>query len=395
MTATIPTLGSTAHDRLVLDALRWESANRPEGEPLAAVYDTLLGILIKGPVPELDFVRDGWTFDQDPKFAPQGAWIPGDALPPSAADPPIGDRSLALEPGPGAGFGPVVGVLDTKICPHPALAGCYAAPGAVYREASELDVVEPRGIDPFAPHATFLAGIIAQQAPSARILVRSVIRRGRATLDDILEGLVELKEAGAQVINLSLGAFTKDDEKPESLEVVLRLLGPEIVLVAAAGNRRSHQQKDPRDRSGLGSSWWPAALEGVVAVGSAHQVDAGWLPSDFSNRGPWVNVWAPGEEVVSTYVDFPDDNRDDDPYWWRWARWSGTSFAAAVVSGRIAAQVAEASAAGAPVTAWQALDRLLAESTTTVQLDEPIGGSRGSSVSGTLIEPTGPLRWGA
>ena len=49
----------------------------------------------------------------------------------------------------------------------------------------------------------------------------------------------------------------------------------------------------------------------------------------FGNHGSWIDVAAPGVEVISTY---PDN---------RWARWGGTSAAAPVVSGA-AALVAQA-----------------------------------------------------
>lgn len=404
---SVPEPGSAPLDRLLLAARQWE-ADGQQDDPSSGLYPTLLGIFGKDPTPEPDFDLDGWRFDEDGRYVVTGAWIPGDARPPELVELPDASPLLALgAEEPAAGVGPVVGILDTRICPHPALAGSYAAPGAVYRDIGQLDEVEPPGLDPFAPHATFLAGIIAQQAPAARILVRPVIQQGRATLADVLRGLVELREAGAQIINLSLGTYTDEDREPALLDAIVRLLGPDVIVVAAAGNRptgcrpraddpRAEQDAHAEERAGRpeadpgrpGRPWWPAALEGVVAVGSATDDGAGgWVPSEFSNLGPWVNVWAPGDGVVSTFVDFPDDGREvseKDPRSWTWATWSGTSFAAAVVSGRIAERMSAARAAGNPMSSWQAFSSLVRDASADVRLDgQEAGGTR-------LIEARGP-----
>jgi subtilisin family serine protease len=138
-------------------------------------------------------------------------------------------------------------------------------------------------------------------------------------------------------------------------------------VVAAAGNQ---------NRS---TPHYPAALDNVIAVGAAEPrpKEGGWQRTRFSNFGRWVNLWAPGREVVSTYIDFPNDkglNRERS-----WARWDGTSFSAAIVSGRVAA-IMEADGG----TAWEAVNRVLAESPARVDLrDEDAEVPR----LGPLVEP--------
>ena len=122
-------------------------------------------------------------------------------------------------------------------------------------------------------------------------------------------------------------------------------LGAEMILVAAAGNHGDDEMPEPATAGAphSGSALWPAALPGVVAVGAA---DVGldgtaftFSDADFTPVGPgWIDVWAPGVDVVSTYVDGPVEMPGSGPRTFAgYARWSGTSFAAADVTGEIAA----------------------------------------------------------
>ena len=64
----------------------------------------------------------------------------------------------------------------------------------------------------------------------------------------------------------------------------------------------------------------------------------------FSNHGSWVDAWAPGQDVLSSFVTFdgPEDERpgaDIDPDCFTgFATWSGTSFAAPQVAAAVAAR---------------------------------------------------------
>jgi thermitase len=126
------------------------------------------------------------------------------------------------------------------------------------------------------------------------------------------------------VINLSLGAFSHDDQPPLLLHAALaELLGQhDRAVVAAAGNEGSD-----------GRPYWPAAFAsadthfaGKVLAVAAHD---GSQICSWSNTGPWVDLTAPGSDITSTYVtheDFPTG----------FARWSGTSFAAPFVAAAVA-----------------------------------------------------------
>ena len=108
------------------------------------------------------------------------------------------------------------------------------------------------------------------------------------------------------------------------------------ILVAAAGNNAS-------DRP-----FWPAALKHVIAVGALDTTDPKRVRrACFSDFGPWVDVWAPGVGLVSTYVDGRWVTSDQDVTFQGWASWMGTSFAAPLVAAEIARRAGGGSARNA------------------------------------------------
>ncbi|TKJ41637.1 hypothetical protein CEE37_03460 [candidate division LCP-89 bacterium B3_LCP] len=118
-----------------------------------------------------------------------------------------------------------------------------------------------------------------------------------------IEGITYCVENGADVINLSWGSPTL----PYYLQVVLDYAWSEgVVVVAAAGG------------DGGMIPIYPAACDNVLAVSST---DADDHLAPFANYGYWVDVFAPGIDILST---FPSDNYD---------MWSGTSGSAALASG--------------------------------------------------------------
>jgi len=108
------------------------------------------------------------------------------------------------------------------------------------------------------------------------------------------------------VINLSLGTAADSELLEDAVEDAEE---DGAVVVASAGNDSRSQKQ------------WPAADDDVVAVASVTPTDA---RSPFSNVGPWVDVAAPGQCIVST---FPRGV---------YARWDGTSMAAPFVAAQAA-----------------------------------------------------------
>jgi subtilisin family serine protease len=178
-----------------------------------------------------------------------------------------------------------------------------------------------------AGHGTFIAGIIMKHAPELRIRqVRVLDPAGVGDDISVARGLARADNAA--VINLSLGGYTHGARPPVALSTALAQLNDTVAVVAAAGNNNSPEP------------FWPAAFKGVIAVGALDTRGGKVRRADFSNYGHWVDVYAPGTEVHSTYL--AGEYLEADKHLAHlagWALWSGTSFAAPQVAAEIAKRV--------------------------------------------------------
>ena len=193
-------------------------------------------------------------------------------------------------------------------------------------------------LDLCAGHGTFVAGVVARVAPMAKVSVyRALLGGGVGTEIDVAAAIVRAVEAGADIVNLSLGSSTLYDQPSLAVEAALERVeeieleqGREVLIVAAAGN------------GGDTRPMWPAAFRQVVAVAglTADHRAAAW-----SSRGFWVDCSTVAEGICAPFVqgkesyeftadpdDFPADS---------FALWSGTSFAAPQVAGKVAALMHE------------------------------------------------------
>lgn len=187
-----------------------------------------------------------------------------------------------------------VAVLDTGVdLNHPDLASQVRADG--------YDFVDDDG-DPSDEngHGTHVSGIIAARlnngegivglAPNVRILpVRVLDAEGSGQDQWIADGIRFATERGAKVINLSLGAtlfLATPSSAPVIATAIREAQAAGALVVLAAGN----------DFLPL-----PNALQveaGDVMVIAASTSDD--HKAAFSNSGPWVDVTAPGEDILST-----------------------------------------------------------------------------------------------
>jgi subtilisin family serine protease len=235
----------------------------------------------------------------------------------------------------------VIGICDSGLlantAPSPWLAGV----------TGELDPLGPRlpsglhAIPRYCGHGTFVAGVARSQAPESTVYVaRDFVMAGGQREWVIAQKLQELvaRDPAPQVVNLSAGTYARRDWPLLSFSAFER---GGITLTAAAGNDATHRR------------FWPAAFHWAVAVGAlgADQRNRAW----FSNYGDWVDVYTLGEGLVNafatgeyTYQEPP--KRPAAQVFHGSARWSGTSFAAPMVAGLIAAQMESTGASAAAAT---------------------------------------------
>lgn len=305
-------------------------------------------VAIGGPRDALQIAHVARSFDPAALVAPnyvlrpaehKGGYFPDD-LPV-----PVPAASMRLRAGKNRldGDQVTVGVVDTGVRrDHP-----WWADGSVTGD-EEHPPADPADIE--LGHGTFVAGVIKQVAPRARVVVKGLGPVANLTDWAVANAMVELATRdGAAVINVSLATCAPPGVPPLPMEAAVRTIeaacGDDVVIVAAAGNDRA---SDPP---------YPAGLPGVVAVGAT----SGDAAARYSNHGPWVDVCAEGtwksayfDGDVPVFAGTPSAG----PYE-GFARWRGSSFSSAVVTGRIARR----RAAGAR-TAGQALRDVRAGSPT-------------------------------
>jgi subtilisin family serine protease len=224
------------------------------------------------------------------------------------------------------GAGTRVAVLDTGAqLNHPALKANFAGVPRYDFVDDDTDPSEPafsknkqRLAQEVIGHGTHVAGIIDLVAPQAQIMpLRVLDREGIGTTFHVAEAIAYADANGADVINLSLGTPSWSRLLREKVE---KAIGDGVVVVAAAGNHDSLQPQYPAS-NGPPPLWVASENDGLLAVTS---VSAAETKSDFANYGKWVDIVAPGEDILSTY---PVS---------KYAYWSGTSMASPFVAGEAA-----------------------------------------------------------
>ena len=312
-----------------------------------------------------------------------------------------------------AGYGrrPVVAVLDTGVRAHPWL-DVEPAPGGGYDtdphhdgdgfieidhdiqkaillegEQAEASGDQPRQVirhawdtpvstdpligelGPALGHGTFIAGIVRQVAPRARVLAIRVMHSDDIVYEgDLLTALtalasrVALAEASdpakmVDVVSLSLGYFSESPAEAafstalwQAIQVLLDL---GVVVVAAAGNFATTRMFYP---AAFAQRPVPAGHVPLISVGALNPNGSRAI---FSDGGHWVTAWAAGAAVVSTLPTDVNGSRspelrlpahpaaprpagheqashrealDPDDYSRGWAVWSGTSFSAPLLA---------------------------------------------------------------
>ena len=187
---------------------------------------------------------------------------------------------------------------------------------------------------PYGGHGTFVAGVLRCMAPEAQIHVADVFNiAGSARESDVAMRLKAAFGFGFEILHITASCLTWKNRPPLALEGFLELLRPYkgVLCVAEAGNNYTARPA------------WPGAFPEVLSVGA---LATDWHHrADFSNHGGWVDVYAPGENLINaigsgtyTYQLSPDTGQVKT--FSGLAQWSGTSFSAPIVTGLIAARMA-------------------------------------------------------
>ncbi|MEI8409744.1 MULTISPECIES: S8 family serine peptidase [unclassified Kribbella] len=208
----------------------------------------------------------------------------------------------------------IIAVLDTGVdAGHPDLVG---------RLVTGYNATSPnRGPIDDNGHGTMTLGIIAASANngigvagvgwSAKAMPVKVLAADGSGYDaDIAEGITWATDHGAKVINMSLGG---PGDNVVLHDAVKYAVSKGVVVVAAAGNDGSEEVQ------------FPASYPEVIAVAATNA--SGALTS-FSSYGDWVDIAAPGWDILSTGVRSMTP-AGYDPYWYC----TGTSCSAPIVAG--------------------------------------------------------------
>jgi subtilisin family serine protease len=258
--------------------------------------------------------------------------------------PPMVDPALAQ-----AGAGVRVAVIDTG---WHADAGQEQVTAYLANDSGEADPYVPGNrLRHYQGHGTFIAGVIKCRAPQAQIKHYRIGNGIAVSETEVVEAIYRaLKDPAGppHIINLSAGCHTRHGIGLLTFHHLWRnrlSKMPGTVLVAAAGN----------DSSNL--PFYPAARGWAVGVGSLDHRGVGPV-SSFSNYGDSADVYLLGRNHVNafpkgTYVCKEAPNkRDVREFTNGLARWSGTSFAAPVFAGLLAARLGPNPGQRATQEAW-------------------------------------------
>ncbi len=176
-------------------------------------------------------------------------------------------------------------------------------------------------------HGTAVTSIIAASSDSFSGVAPNVsiypvkVSEGGGTVysSDLVAGIYNAADNGANIINISLGGYSYSVSEQQAVNYAI---SKGCIIIAAAGN-------DGADAFLAGKYFYPASYDGVVSVAS---VDPDGAPSRFSQYNDKVDIAAPGRNIAVGVAGSKTEYGTE----------SGTSFSAAIVSGIAALAVSEA-----------------------------------------------------
>jgi len=262
----------------------------------------------------------------EPGEVPSGTTEP---VPPSG----LGDR-VPWAGSDGAGVNVCIvdtGLIASAPARHPWLAGVQGTLEDPYTTRNGETFIAP-----YAGHGTFVAGVLRSVAPKASVYVERAFDIAGADYETrLLSSLEDALARDPDILVFTFASTTYGDQPLHTFDELYerRIRGIKgLAVLAPAGNDAS-----PR-------LTWPAAHPGIIAVGA---LAANWRDrAHWSNYGRWVDVYAPGEDLVNafpdgTYVCSEPPHHGQRRRFNGMALWSGTSFSTPVVAGLIAARMSK------------------------------------------------------
>lgn len=171
-------------------------------------------------------------------------------------------------------------------------------------------------------HGTHIAGTLAAAnstegmigvAPRATIYpVKAFDHNGSAYVSDIIQGIDWCIRNHMHIINMSFGMKTRSKTL---LDIVNKAYLSGISIVASSGNDGKRRNID-----------YPAKYPQTISVGAT---DRQRRIASFSNRGEFIDIYAPGDKIISSWTHG------------KYHEMSGTSMATSHVSGAIALLLAQ------------------------------------------------------
>jgi hypothetical protein len=239
-----------------------------------------------------------------------------------------------IEPRPGPiaghdGAGVRVYVADTGL-----LAGADAHHPWLHGVEGDPDPLpNPAAIPPYTGHGTFVAGVLRCVAPGVSVYVGDVFSiAGSALESQAVPKLSTALQHGYDLFNLTIATATRKNLPLIAFDAWRHAVSQYggVACVVAAGN------------SGVSQPFWPAAFPDMVSVGALAADER--TRASFSNHGGWVDVYAPGRDLINAYAygtyicqDFPYEGQQRE--FFGMCDWSGTSFSTPIVTGLIAARM--------------------------------------------------------
>ena len=220
----------------------------------------------------------------------------------------------------------IVAVVDTGVDgTHPDLQGQLVEG---YRPLTD-ETLDPDMDSSFGgAHGTHVAGTIAAKrdetgvvgvAPDAKIMPIVIFDEDGYIGDDLVaDGFLWAAENGARIFSNSWGGKGYSITLARTIAFIMKMYNG--IFVASAGNSHTDEIH------------YPSCYPGVINVAASTAVDG---ITDFSTRGRWITVAAPGDYTILSTVPLWDSDEffdGENPY----AFYGGTSMATPHVSGVIA-----------------------------------------------------------